>query len=141
MKRTLSSSITAALFLIGGWVQAQALFESPNIAGTVTFFNGDPKSGAVQLAHVPMNNSPVAVTIVGIERATHVTVNVQGTASTFKIVENGVNKNAIFLALPQVADASRLGHDGHASLTELFDTVLSDPTLLARLESSALAGQ
>lgn len=142
MKRTRSLYIAAALFLIGGSVQAQALFESPNIAGTVTFFSGDPASGATQLAQVPMNNSPGAVTLTGIERATHVRVEVQGTDYTFALAENakfGANKNDILVALPPGAAAATLGREGRVSLAALFDSLLAEPTLLTSLGSPALA--
>lgn len=142
MNRTLVALSTSVLLLVSGLTEAQDLFGTVNVSAKVTFFNGDPRSGSVELTTVTMNNSPVATTLAGVEQVTHVTVSFQGVLYTFALAERGWNKETILLTIPESGDGTlELGQDGRVSLAELFNTLATDQTLLARLSSQTLTGQ
>lgn len=137
MNRTSVVFVASVMLLISGLAEAQDLFGTVNVSAKVTFLNGHPRSGTVELATVLMNNSPVATTLAGVEQATHVTVSFQGAPYTFAVAESGWNKDTVMLAVAEGSD----GTAGSISLADLLSALATDHTLLARLSGQTLTGQ
>jgi hypothetical protein len=140
MKRLSMVVAACTLLLLGGFGHAQDLFGTRNVFATVTFTRGDPGASFYRLTTVGMNNSPVAHTLAGIDGATHVTIDFQDARYTFALAGSGWHKQNIVLTVPE-GSGVQIGHGGRASLAELFDRLVTDPTLLARLSGPALAGR
>ena len=140
MNRTLMMLAASTTLLLGGLGHAQDLFGTRNVYAPVTFFRGSPEAMFYRLTTVGMNNSPVALTLDGIDGATHVTIDFQDARHTFALAGNGWHKQNIMLIVPEGTGA-QIGHSGRISLAELFDALATNPTLLAQLSSPALASR
>lgn len=140
MNRLLMVVAAFTLLLSGGFGHAQDLFGTRNVYAPVTFLRSNPEGMFYRLTTVGMNNSPVALTLDGIDGATHVTIDFQDARYTFALAGSGWHKQNIMLIVPE-GTGVQIGHGGRASLAELFDALATDHTLLARLSSPALAGR
>ena len=127
MKRfTLVVLILLVTLGAGGAVSAQrALFETPNVAVDVTFYADDPATHGAVITRVPLNNSPIAATIAGIDEATHIQISHKGTPYFFELDSSGKNKNSVQML---VGDPQEV-----MTLAALLDALVADPTLLERL--------
>lgn len=140
MNRLLMVVAASTMLLLAGPGHAQDLFGTHNVFAKVTFLKGDPEASFYRLTTVGMNNSPVAHTLAGIDGATHVAIDFEDARYTFALAGSGWHKQNIMLTVPE-GGGVQIGHGGRASLAELFDALATDPTLLARLSSPALAGR
>ena len=129
MKRfTLVVLILLVTLGAGGGVNARrALFETPNVAVEVTFYAGDPATHGAVITRVPLNNSPVAVTIAGIDGATHLQISHESNSYFFELASSGKNKDSVQMLVGEPQEVM--------TLAALLDALAADPTLLERLGS------
>ena len=142
MNRLMLVFTASVTLLVSGFGQAQDLFGTVNVFAPVTFYKGHPESGGFKLATIGINNSPIAPTLIDVGNATYVTIPFQDTLYTFALAESGWNKENIMLTVPKSSGGMvQPGYNSRVSLAELFNTLATDQTILARLSGETLAAQ